>query len=118
MQPLLRGSLGQKNKEYGPRESEIDEDLCGRRWCSTSSSKVQESGGGGPEAGCTALRMLMDYGHLKKCTKNHCGSVPNMEHTLELIASCRYQKKVDKRTVFWQVDLAAATKDPPSRYYP
>ena len=45
----------------------------------------------------------MDYGELNKKTLNHSGSIPNMESTLEKIASCCY--KMDKRSGFWQVDL-------------
>ena len=33
----------------------------------------------------------MDYGELNKKTLNHSGSIPNMESTLEKIASCRYR---------------------------
>ena len=47
----------------------------------------------------------MDYGELNKKTLNHSGSIPNMESTLEKIASCRYKTKMDKRSGFWQVDL-------------
>ena len=35
----------------------------------------------------------------------------NMENTLERIARCRYKTKVDKRSGFWQVDLAAAAQE-------
>ena len=45
------------------------------------------------------------YGELNKKTLNHSGSIPNMESTLEKIASCRYKTKMDKRSGFWQVDL-------------
>ena len=55
--------------------------------------------------GSTAKRLVVDYGELKKKTLNHSGSIPNMESTLEKIASCRYKTKMDKRSVFWQVDL-------------
>ena len=47
----------------------------------------------------------MDYGQLNKKPWNHSGSIPNMESTLEKIASCRYKTKMDKRSGFWQVDL-------------
>ena len=47
----------------------------------------------------------MDYRELNKKTLNHSGSIPNMESTLEKIASCRYKTKMDKRGGFWQVDL-------------
>ena len=47
----------------------------------------------------------MDYGELNKKALNHSGCIPNMESTLEKIASCRYKTKMDKRSGFWQVDL-------------
>ena len=47
----------------------------------------------------------MDYGELNKKTLNRSGSIPNMESTLEKMASCRYKTKMDKRSGFWQVDL-------------
>ena len=34
-----------------------------------------------------------------------------MENTLERIAKCRYKTKMDKRSGFWQVDLAAAAQE-------
>ena len=52
----------------------------------------------------------MDYGELNKKTLNHSGSIPNMESTLEKIASCRYKTKMDKRSGFWQVDLTPNAK--------
>ena len=55
--------------------------------------------------GSTAKRLVVDYGELNKKTLNHSGSFPNMESTLEKIASCRYKTKMDKRSGFWQVDL-------------
>ena len=47
----------------------------------------------------------MDYRELNKKTLNNSGSIPNMESTLEKIAFCRYNTKMDKRSGFWQVDL-------------
>ena len=41
--------------------------------------------------GSTAKRVVVDYGELNKKTLNHSGSIPNMESTLEKIASCRYK---------------------------
>ena len=55
--------------------------------------------------GSTAKRLVVDYGELNKKTLNHSGSIPNMESTLEKIASCRYKTKMDKRSGLWQVDL-------------
>ena len=47
---------------------------------------------------------VVDCGELNKKTLNHSGSIPNMESTLEKIASCRYKTNMDKRGGFWQVD--------------
>ena len=55
--------------------------------------------------GSTAKRLVVDYGELNKKTLKHSGSIPNMESTLEKIASCRYKTKMDKRSRFWQVHL-------------
>ena len=59
----------------------------------------------------TAQRLVVDYGELHKKTLNHSGSIPNMESTLEKIASCRYKTKMDKRSGFWQVDLTPNTQE-------
>ena len=56
--------------------------------------------------GSTAKRLVADYGELNKKTLNHSGSIPNIQSTLEKIASCRYKRKSDKRSGFWQMDLA------------
>ena len=61
--------------------------------------------------GSTALRLVVDYGQVNKKTKNHSGSIPNMENTLERIAKCRYKTKMDKHSTFWQVDLTAAAQE-------
>ena len=55
--------------------------------------------------GSTAKRLVVDYGELNKKTLNHSGSIPNMESTLEKIASCRYKTKMEKRSGFWQAYL-------------
>ena len=55
--------------------------------------------------GSTPKRLVVDYGELDKKLLNHSGSIPNMESTLEEIASCCYKTKMDKRSGFWQVDL-------------
>ena len=34
-----------------------------------------------------------------------------MENTLQRIAKCRYQTKMDKHSGFWQVDLTAAAHE-------
>ena len=55
--------------------------------------------------GSTAKLLVVDHGELNKTTWNHSGSIPNMESTLEKIASCRYKTKMDQRSGAWQVDL-------------
>ena len=55
--------------------------------------------------GSTAKQLVVDYRELNKKTLNHSGSIPNMESTLEKIASCCYKTKMVKRSGFWQVDL-------------
>ena len=55
--------------------------------------------------GSTAKRLVVDYGELNKKALNQSGSIPNMDSTLEKIASCRYKTRMDKRSGFWQVDL-------------
>ena len=55
--------------------------------------------------GPTAKRLVVDYEELNKKTLNHSGSIPNMESTLDTMASCHYKTKMDKRSRFWQVDL-------------
>ena len=61
--------------------------------------------------GCTAMRLVVDYGEVNKKTQNHSGSIPNMENTLERITKCRFQTKMDKRSGFWQVDLTRAAQE-------
>ena len=53
----------------------------------------------------TAKWLVVDNGELIKKPLNHSGSIPNMESTLERMASFRYKTKIDKRSGFWQVDL-------------
>ena len=57
------------------------------------------------KSGSTAKRLVVDYGELNKKTLNHSGSIPNMDSTLEKIASFRYTTKMDKQSGFWEVDL-------------
>ena len=64
--------------------------------------------------GSTSKRLLVDYGELNKKTPNHSGSIPNMESTLEKIASCGYKTKMDKRCGFWQVDRTPNAKELPA----
>ena len=61
--------------------------------------------------GSTALRLVVDYGEVNKKAQNHSGSIPNLERTQARIAKCRYKTKIDKRSVFWQVDLTATAQE-------
>ena len=61
--------------------------------------------------GSTAKRLVVDYGELNKKTLNHSGSIPNMESTLDKIASCRYKTKMDKRSGFSHVDLTPNVRE-------
>ena len=38
--------------------------------------------------GSTAMRLVVDYGEVKKKTQNHSGSIPNTENTVERITKC------------------------------
>ena len=53
------------------------------------------------EPGSTAKRLVVEYGELNKKTLKHSGSIPNMESTLEKIASWCHKTKMDKRSGFW-----------------
>ena len=55
------------------------------------------------------MPLVVHYGDVSKKTQNHSGSIHNMENTLEIIAKCRFKIKMDKRSGFWQVDLAPGT---------
>ena len=61
--------------------------------------------------GSTAKWLVVDYRELSKKTLNHSSSIPNMEPTLEKIASCHYKTKMDRRSGFWQVDLMPITQE-------
>ena len=61
--------------------------------------------------GSTAVRLVVDYGEVKKNTQNHSGSIPNMETTLERTAKCQFKTKMDKRSGFWQVDAPPAAQE-------
>ena len=45
----------------------------------------------------TALQIVGHYGEWNKRSQNHFCSLPNMEHTLEIMLSCQYKNKMDKR---------------------
>ena len=55
--------------------------------------------------GSTAKRLVVDTWRAEQKMLNPSGSIPDMESTLEGIASCRYKTNMDKRSGFWQVDL-------------
>ena len=61
--------------------------------------------------GSTAKQLVVDYGELNKKTLNQSGSIPNMESTLDTIASCRYKTKMDKGSGFLQVDPTPNARD-------
>ena len=63
------------------------------------------------KSGCTAMRLVVDYGEVNKKTQNHSGSIPDMGNTLERIAKCQFETKMDKRSRFWQVDLTRAAQE-------
>ena len=46
--------------------------------------------------GSTAKQRVVDYRELNRKTLNHSRSIPNMEFTLEKIATCRYKTKMGK----------------------
>ena len=60
--------------------------------------------------GSTAMRLLVNYVEVNTKTRNHSGGIPGMENTVERIAMCRFKAKMDKRSGFWQVDLARAAQ--------
>ena len=61
--------------------------------------------------GCTAMPLVVDYREVNKKTQNHSGSILNMENTLERITKCGFKNKMDKRSGFWQADLARAAEE-------
>ena len=54
------------------------------------------------------MRLVVDYRDVNKKTYNYSVSIPNMENTLERIATCGFKTKMDKRSGFRQVDLTRA----------
>ena len=61
--------------------------------------------------GSTAKRLVVDYQKLDRKIKQHSGSLPFMENTVENAADCKFKTKMDKRSGFWQVDLTERAKD-------
>ena len=57
------------------------------------------------------MRLVVDYGEGNKTTQHHLASIPNMENTLECIATCRYKTEMDKRSGLWKVDLTRASQE-------
>ena len=53
----------------------------------------------------------MDYQKLNRKIKQHSGSLPFMEKTVENAADCKFKTKMDKRSGFWQVELTERAKD-------
>ena len=61
--------------------------------------------------GRNAKRLVFHYGKLNKLTKKHSGNLPSLEQALERAAHCRYKSNLDKRSGFWQVELAKRAQD-------
>lgn len=61
--------------------------------------------------GSTAKRMVVGYQKINPKLKQHSGSIPFMESTIERAASVRFKSKLDLRSGFWQVDLTEQAKD-------
>ena len=60
------------------------------------------------------MRLVLDYGEVKKKTQNHSGSIRTIANTLKGIAKCRFKTKMDKRSGVWQVDLTQAAQELPA----
>ena len=63
------------------------------------------------KAGSNTKRLVVHYGKLKKLTKKQSGSLPSLEQALKRAALCRFKSKLDKRSVFWQVELTKRAQD-------
>ena len=61
--------------------------------------------------GSTAKRLVVDYQKLNHKIKQHSGSLPFMENTVENAADCKFKTNMDKTSGFWQVDLTERAKD-------
>ena len=61
--------------------------------------------------GSNARRLVVVYCKTNKMTKNHPGSMPNMENTCERMAKCRYKSKMDARSGFWQVAVSKRAQE-------
>ena len=57
------------------------------------------------------MRLVIDYAEVNKEPRDILTSIPNMENTLERIAKCGFQTKMDNRSGFRQVDLTQAAQD-------
>ena len=57
------------------------------------------------------MRLVVDYAEVSKKTQNNSGSIPNMENTLERIAKCQSDTKMDKGSGFWQVDVTRGAQE-------
>ena len=57
------------------------------------------------------MRLVVDNVEANKKAQNDSVSIRNMENTLERIAKCQFKTKMDKRSGWWQVDLARAAQE-------
>ena len=61
--------------------------------------------------GSTAMCLVIVHGEVSKKTQNHSGSISNIESTLERIAKCRFNTKMDKRSGFGQLHVSRAAQE-------
>ena len=61
--------------------------------------------------GSTAKRMVVGYQKINPKLKQHSGTIPFMESTVERAAKVRFKSKMDARSGFWQVENTEAAKD-------
>ena len=61
--------------------------------------------------GSTAKRLVVDYCKLNKIIKLYANNLLVMENTIGNAVSCKFKCKMDKRSVFWQVDLTERAKE-------
>ena len=57
------------------------------------------------------MRLVADYGDVRKKAGNHSRTIPNIENTLEQIEKCGLKMKTAKRSGFWQIDLARTAQE-------
>ena len=61
--------------------------------------------------GSTAKGLVVDSQNLNRKIKQHGGSLPFMENTVENAADCKFNTKIYKLAGLWQVDLTERAKD-------